>query len=284
MRRCRGHPGSTHALPPERRRAREHALLLLTKALQLIQSLDLNEREVRYLLTHAADLATWISSKLTHAAKATIASRSRRALFAQFLRLAGYARLKRDLADGTDDLIGIFEAKALDQVYPLIAKLTRRDEATVKATARPWRLAGLCRRAGRAAAVGGAASRRALRRARRPSWWTRDRQRGGHAGPALRHRPRPEGSDQGALRAETWQRVAQPIFDKLRQRQRDALVAHVMHQHGFARLEQLYEYFLIDPGMEPVVQTSRIRLAISSVQLFIQRCLLNLEQARCIPR
>ena len=76
---------------------------------------------------------------------------------------------------------------------------------------------------------------------------------------------------------ETWQRVAQPIFDKLRQRQRDALVAHVMHQHGFARMEQLYEYFLIDPGMEPVVQTSRIRLAIASLQLFIQRCLLNLE-------
>jgi len=72
--------------------------------------------------------------------------------------------------------------------------------------------------------------------------------------------------------------VAQPIFDKLRQRQRDALVAFVMHQHGFARMEQLYEYFLIDPGMEPVVQTSRIRLAIGSVQLFIQRCLLNLER------
>jgi hypothetical protein len=76
---------------------------------------------------------------------------------------------------------------------------------------------------------------------------------------------------------EVWQRVAQPIFDKLRQRQRDALVAHVMHQHGFARMEELYEYFLIDPGMEPVVQTSRIRLAIAAVQLFIQRCLLNLE-------
>src|SRR5439155_10426034 len=42
-------------------------------------------------------------------------------------------------------------------------------------------------------------------------------------------------------------------------------------------LEQLFEYFLIDPGMEPVVQTSRLRLAISSVQTFIQRCLLNLE-------
>ncbi|HNF98174.1 MAG TPA: neuraminidase-like domain-containing protein, partial [Pseudomonadota bacterium] len=59
--------------------------------------------------------------------------------------------------------------------------------------------------------------------------------------------------------------------------QRDALVSHVMHLRGFDRMEQLYEYFLVDPGMEPVVQTSRIRLAIASVQLFIQRSLLNLE-------
>src|SRR6185369_3265466 len=74
-----------------------------------------------------------------------------------------------------------------------------------------------------------------------------------------------------------WQRVAQSIFDKLRQRQRDALVAYIMHQRGLERLEELFEYFLIDPGMEPVVQTSRVRLAISSVQTFVQRCLLNLE-------
>ena len=33
----------------------ERAVLLLTKALQLVQSLGLNEREIRYLLTHAAD-------------------------------------------------------------------------------------------------------------------------------------------------------------------------------------------------------------------------------------
>ena len=76
---------------------------------------------------------------------------------------------------------------------------------------------------------------------------------------------------------EAWQRVARPIFDRLRRLQRDALVAHVRQQHGFTTTEQLYEYFLIDPGMEPVVQTSRIRLAIGAVQLFIQRCLLNLE-------
>jgi hypothetical protein len=51
-----------------------------------------------------------------------------------------------------------------------------------------------------------------------------------------------------------------------------------MHKKGFESVERLYEHFLLDPGMEPVVQTSRIQLAISSVQQFIQRCLLNLEQ------
>jgi hypothetical protein len=77
--------------------------------------------------------------------------------------------------------------------------------------------------------------------------------------------------------SRAWQQIAQPIFDTLRQRKRDALVAHILHQKNFASQEELFEYFLIDPGMEPVVQTSRLQLAISSVQLFIQRCLLNLE-------
>jgi hypothetical protein len=79
------------------------------------------------------------------------------------------------------------------------------------------------------------------------------------------------------IESESWLRVAQPIFDKLRQRKRDALVAYVMHRCGFDRIEQLFEFFLIDPAVEPVVQTSRIRSAIAAVQIFIHRCLLNLE-------
>ncbi len=79
---------------------------------------------------------------------------------------------------------------------------------------------------------------------------------------------------------DDWRRVAQPVFDALRRRQRDALVAYVLHRlgpKGIERAEQLFEYFLIDPGTEPVVQTSRLRLAISAVQTFVQRCFLNLE-------
>jgi hypothetical protein len=41
--------------------------------------------------------------------------------------------------------------------------------------------------------------------------------------------------------------------------------------------DDLYEYFLIDPETQPPVLTSRIRLALSTVQLFVERVLRNLE-------
>jgi Neuraminidase-like domain len=44
----------------------------------------------------------------------------------------------------------------------------------------------------------------------------------------------------------------------------------------------LYEYFLVDVETQPPVQTSRIRLALSSIQLFIERVLRNLEP-HCLP-
>ena len=41
--------------------------------------------------------------------------------------------------------------------------------------------------------------------------------------------------------------------------------------------DKLFEYFLLDVETQPPVETSRIRLALSSVQLFIERMLRNLE-------
>jgi peptidoglycan hydrolase-like protein with peptidoglycan-binding domain len=81
---------------------------------------------------------------------------------------------------------------------------------------------------------------------------------------------------------DQWRPVAQSIFDPLRQKKRDALCAYILglpaiQKFGATDQNGLFEYFLVDPGMEPVVQTSRIRLALSSVQTFIQRCLLDLE-------
>ena len=87
-----------------------------------------------------------------------------------------------------------------------------------------------------------------------------------------------------------WDDVVRPIHNQLRRGARDALVAHVLHlDHpdpdlavdavtgGFTSPDQLYEKLLIDVQMDPAMTTSRIAQAISTVQLFVARFLLNLE-------
>jgi hypothetical protein len=91
---------------------------------------------------------------------------------------------------------------------------------------------------------------------------------------------------QAALRARyalaDWRNLVQPVNNSLRSMQRDALVAYILQQLGEAgstidTADKLYEFFLMDVQMEPCMQTSRIRHALSSLQLFIDRCFLNLE-------
>ena len=83
---------------------------------------------------------------------------------------------------------------------------------------------------------------------------------------------------------KSWLSVLKPINDEMRRLQRDALVAYILHQlranpetAHINTPEKLFEYFLMDVQMEPCMQTSRIRHALSSVQLFIERSLMNLE-------
>ncbi len=270
------------------------ALTLFAKALQAVQAFGLTRRELQYVLTHAAAFDGVSLSSLpvaptgdTPAEKQAAAQR-----FAGFLRLAALARLKDSLRLSADDLVDIFEADGANDsdrlarlVYPLIATLLRRDVRTVQQTAealapaqpgpafgseeplqRLWDALRLVDRFGVpvaeilnwASIVRGAT--------------TSDQ----HEARFAIARDVTE-AVKARFDPESWQRAAQLIFDRLRRRQRDALAAHVMHQAGFDSTDQLYEFFLVDPGMEPIVQTSRIRLAIASVQLFIQRCFLNLE-------
>ena len=81
-----------------------------------------------------------------------------------------------------------------------------------------------------------------------------------------------------------WLDVIQPLHDRVRAGQRDALVAYILHElskdaatRHIDTPNKLFEYFLIDVEMNPCMKTSRIKQALSSVQLFIYRCLMNLE-------
>lgn len=97
----------------------------------------------------------------------------------------------------------------------------------------------------------------------------------------------------------TWLQKVTPLEDTLRERKRDALIAYLMarsqttmaptivqgtqvyaNPEYFRDPNDLLKYYLIDVEMCACQLTSRIKQAISSVQMFVQRCLLGLEQPR----
>ena len=88
-------------------------------------------------------------------------------------------------------------------------------------------------------------------------------------------------SVRAALDDTAWRETMQSVNDELRNLRRDALVAYVLTHDPPApeidTADKLYEHFLVDVQMDACMQTSRIRLALSTVQLFVTRCLMNLE-------
>jgi Tc toxin complex TcA C-terminal TcB-binding domain/Neuraminidase-like domain/Salmonella virulence plasmid 28.1kDa A protein len=82
---------------------------------------------------------------------------------------------------------------------------------------------------------------------------------------------------------EQWQAITVPLRNNIREAQRDALVQYVLHYRSkhngkkFEDIDDIYGYYLIDTQMAACTDTSRIVLASSSVQLFVQRVMMNLE-------
>ena len=110
----RGPLGQLALYPAQGVAEAETDLLLLTKSLRVLQVLGLTEREARYLLVDApgdfdnvslSDLPTAEVGD-TDPERTAAAARCRR-----FLRLVAYVQVRRDLAEGTNDLIELFEAQ-----------------------------------------------------------------------------------------------------------------------------------------------------------------------------
>ncbi|MFD4368970.1 neuraminidase-like domain-containing protein [Rhodococcus sp. NPDC058521] len=82
---------------------------------------------------------------------------------------------------------------------------------------------------------------------------------------------------------DDWLKLAPELSDRLRGHQRDALVAYLLtrpevKEWGAHDADGLFEYLLIDVQMGACMDTSRIVQANASVQMFVNRCLLNLER------
>jgi hypothetical protein len=91
-----------------------------------------------------------------------------------------------------------------------------------------------------------------------------------------------------------WLELAKPLRDVLREKQRASLVAYLAHHADLwlsadqiealqaagqrPDANKLYAHFLLDVEMSPCMMTSRIKQACGSVQLFIQRGLMGLEE------
>ncbi|HEU5370514.1 MAG TPA: neuraminidase-like domain-containing protein, partial [Ktedonobacterales bacterium] len=193
-----------------------------------------------------------------------------------------FVRIKADISPGDEQLLTVLEDPVAASATPdgLLYTLTRWDAAS---------LASLLNQFG--GAIAGLARLDLFRRVYDAFALL---QTMGIAGAALIQATtnEPTGDTvralQAALRARyadaDWRTVVQPINDDIRGLQRDALVAHILHQmrsnpatEQIDTPDKLFEYFLMDVQMDPCMQTSRIRHALSSVQLFIEHCLMNLE-------
>ena len=75
-----------------------------------------------------------------------------------------------------------------------------------------------------------------------------------------------------------WQKNAAAIRNELREKQRDALVTYLLNKWKLSKPEDLYSKLLLDVEMNACRNTSRIKSAISSTQLFINRILMNLDE------
>jgi len=82
---------------------------------------------------------------------------------------------------------------------------------------------------------------------------------------------------------EDWEKVVRPLNNQLRENQKQALISYLLVQQdlinwGVMDADSLFEFFLIDVQMSDCMETSRIKQAISTVQVFVQRCFLGLEE------
>ena len=281
------------------------AWTLLAKALQILETTNIDGREISYMIANAPLFANLRLSSLPTAPS----DANMTALFQQALMLIDYADLRKNPAGATDGLIDVFEgvgttfteatgsaASNTNAAAPwtALANLFRRDVASVRALATYFNLitdttAGATESV---TAVGDFGDNKGIRRI----WQALQLIQilgipiaAATASTAIASLTPPPAAlpnqiatnFKNAVRAQytlqQWLPIAQSVFDPIRQQKRDALVAWLLQDLGLDSENQLFEYFLVDPGMEPVVQTSRLRLAMSSLQTFVQRCLLNLE-------
>ncbi len=256
----------------------ENYLCHIGRILYLLNIYPLTSRELRYFTEYSADLGGFNLNLFVP--EKFIAESASPAICTLLYSLAGYIKLRREFPQRETDLINVLTCKDPMENISLAAELVQKNEATIfeilshwqidtitlPATVKKlWKALKLLDKLG----IGVEEIRK----------WQEIILPGTDLDICSQIVDDFKESCLLRFGKETWLKWAKPVNDYLRQRRRDVLSSYLTYKIGLTDRDGLYEYFLLDPSMEPAVLTSRLRLAISSVKLFIQRCLLNLEKA-----
>jgi hypothetical protein len=242
----------------------------LEKVSTIIRTVKLTPDELTFFVAHPASFAGLDLNALP------VSPVNGKAVFAMIVALVRYAALRGD-DQGRFQLIACYAAGDPATRQTAIASRTGLREEQVKEAIDQLGIADTL-----AASTGGLQSIFALLALSSIVGASPSQLRAWAGGPSAEIAAAVRDALKAKFNQESWLEVARSISDSLRTRQRDSLIAHVLTMPsikgaGVLTANQLFEYFLIDTQMEQGMITSRIKQAICSVQLFVDRCLLDVE-------
>jgi hypothetical protein len=274
----------TAAPPIDRRAAPEvfSALTLARKAGVLIQMLGLARSHWAWAFEGAPAVSLDLNALPTRMDDAPLD-------FRRFERLAGWVQLARSLRLTEAQMGALFAGLSAGDrhgVHSLLAEFVQIPRADIDAllldhaTSRsPWRTtfpddywsSQLCERLRIAAAYG---ARLQVAPARLNAWFESD---GGGFTDRLLRAEVARSTALAALSGTDRARVESECSTRLSDGCRAALVAYLTHHKDASDSSTLFAHYLIDAEMSADQRTTRVAQAVFATQLFVQRCLLNLE-------
>ena len=249
----------------------------------LLERFKMGERELDHLSRHADDFGDFDLNALPVEETAFNA-----ALFADWLRLASFTRLARIIPQSDSDLITVFAAaylpseenpheKAIEELKKATAWEPKEVDFLVSANGLDLASADDFKNDSKLHALKaciGLSKRLGVSCERLFEWSS--------SSPTQEIANQIVAAAKAKYSQEQWLVVAKPLNDTLREAQKRALLSAILTSEksknlGLTDSNKLFEHFLIDVEMSACGKTSRIKQAISSVQLFIERCLMNME-------
>jgi len=276
-------------------KAAKNSYRLLHKVALLVGNFKMTVEEEAYLSSHGSDFAGADPNDPNNGAKAAPfdlnalpldPSGFKPALFSQWERLLALFTLRDSLPNGEGSLIDVFAAGTPGEAETKLAQVTG------------WGPAELATLTGNNGFNFTAADfKNEVKIAKLQSCWALIKRFGVSAkqlfGWAVVEPDVGDAHDvQNTVRAkyddDAWLTAAKPLNDVLRESGKGALIAYLLTDPGLRSAgvgdsSGLYEYFLIDVDMGACMMTSRIVQASAAVQLFVQRCLMNLEEGKADP-